>query len=150
MPRFFYKLDPKVEKMTQNDTSLRSIARYQELKQLNLDYIKLPQLFLQSDIAYDLNSFSVENFMKIMLCMVVNGKLNYKLHYDNCYCSQSDVDALMDVVQTAFKICHSRFIEYFSGILAVELKYQTSYRGSVVYTVDLEIVFQEHLLVHCY
>lgn len=144
MPRFVYKLDPKVEKMTQNDTSLRSIARLQELKQLNLDYIKLPNLYLYSDIVYDLNSFSVENFMKILLCMIVNGKLNYKLRYDNCYCSQADVDNLMNTVQTAFKICHSRFIEYFSGILAVELKCQTHFSGSVIYAVDLEIIFQEH------
>lgn len=141
---FYYKLDPKVEKMTKNDTSLRSIGSINELKNLNLEYIRLPQLYLNSDIAFNLNSFDVVNFMKILLCMVVNGKLTYNLHYDNCYCNPQDVENLIHVVQSAFEICHSRFIEYFSGILGVELKYEMRTRGNIVTELDINIIFQEH------
>lgn len=141
---YFLKANPDIYRMMQNDTSLSSIATIQQLRNLNFEYIKCPQLFLNSDIAYNLNSFDVSNFMKILLCMIVNGRLSYTLHYENCNCYPEEVEGLMQVVQKAFEICHARFIEYFSGILGVEVKTQMRGYGDMINEVDLTINFTEH------
>ena len=141
---YFLRANPDIYRMMQNDMSLKNIATSQQLKGLDLEHIRCPKLFLDSDINYNLNSFDVSNFMKILLCMIVNGKLDYTLHYENCCCSESDVQGLMQVVQRAFEICHSRFIEYFSGILSVEIETKMRLYGNIVKSVDLRIIYTEH------
>lgn len=141
---YFLQANPDIYQMMQNDTSLINIGSIYQLKNLNFEYLRCPQLFLNSDIAYHLNSFDVSNFMKVLLCMVVNGRLSYTLHYENCSCYPEEVEGLMQVVQKAFEICHSRFIEYFSGILGVEVKTQMRGMGHLINEVDLTISFTEH------
>lgn len=141
---YFLKANPDIYRMMQNDTSLANIATVKQLRNLNLEYLHCPQLFLNSDISYNLNSFDVSNFMKILLCMIVNNRLSYTLHYENCNCYPEEVEGLMQVVQKAFEICHARFIEYFSGILGVEVKTQMRGYGNMINEVDLTINFTEH------
>ena len=141
---YFLQANPDIYRMLQNDTSLKNIATIEELRNLNLDYIRLPQLFFDSDIAFNTNSFDVSNFMKVLLCMVVNNRLVYDLHYENCHCTEKDVEGLMQVVQTAFEICHSRFIEYFSGILSVKVSTNMRLRGRIVDEIFLTIELTEH------
>ena len=140
----FLRVNPDIYKMMQNDVSLKNIATIDELRNLNLEYIRTPILYTNMDINFDLNSFDVSNFMKILLCMVVNKRLNYTLHYENCCCYESDVSNLMGVLQKAFEICHSRFIEYFSGISCVELKSNARMHGNIVNSLDIEIILTEH------
>ena len=141
---YFLRANPDIYYMMQNDTSLKNIATIQELRSLNLDYMRLPQLFLNTDIQYDMQSFDVTNYMKVLLCMVVNNRLTYTLHYKNCYCYPQDVEGLMEVAQKAFEICHSRFIEYFSGILGVQLQSQMGLRNNVVEELHVTITLTEH------
>lgn len=141
---FFLQANPDIYRMMQNDTSLVNIGTLSELRNIDLEYLKVPQLFSYEDINYNLNSFDVPNYMRVLLCMVVNGQLEYTLNYTKCCCYPEDVQGLLEVVQTAFNICHSRFIEYFSGILGVELKSDMRMRGNLVNEVTVKIKLVEH------
>ena len=56
---YFLKANPDIYRMMQNDISLANIATIQQLKNINFEYIRCPQLFLNSDITYNLNSFEI-------------------------------------------------------------------------------------------
>jgi hypothetical protein len=53
-----------IQKMMNNDVSLKNIASLEQIKNLNLYYLRCPQLFLDTDIDYNLYSFDISNFMK--------------------------------------------------------------------------------------
>ena len=141
---YFLKANPDIRKMMNNDVSLKNIASLEQIKNLNLYYLRCPQLFLDTDIDYNLYSFDISNFMKLLLCMVVNGKLSYTFHYENCRCTKKEVEDLMSIVKQAFEICHSRFIEYFSGIYAVEVQTKMLGYNNIITEIDLMISFTEH------
>ena len=59
---YFLKANPDIQKMMNNDVSLRNIASLEQIKNLNLYYLRCPQLFLDTDIDYNLYSFDISNF----------------------------------------------------------------------------------------
>lgn len=140
----FLQANPDIFRMLQNDISLKNICSCEELRIQNLDSVSLPCLYNNNEIRYVMNDFSILNYMKVFLYMVVNNKVNLQLVYKNCCCTQSDVDDLQKIVQQSFKIAQAKYIEYLSGILGIEVRTQYVTNGYNVVEIKLDITYIEH------
>lgn len=138
---YFLQANPEIAQMMNSDLSLGRICYYKDMK----NYINqaVPTLYNQNDINYNTYSFEIENFMKVLLCMIVNNRLSYTLHYEGLSCSEKDIHNVIENVKSAFIIMQSKFIEYFSGIHGVEVQSQMKLMGRKVISCDLNISFEE-------
>lgn len=139
----FLSVNPHIEKMTHNDTSLFNIANVSQLQSLNVSNIQIPKLYNDNDIVFNTNDFSIQNYVNMLLAMLVYCNLEYTFKISNCNCSERDIQNLNQTVTKAFTICHSKFIEYFSGIESVEVKSNMRLLGNVVKEATITIVMTE-------
>mgnify|MGYP003510798777 FL=1 len=82
---YFLQANPEIAEMMKSDLSLGRICYYQDMQRITNQNI--PTLYNKEDISYNLYSFEIENFMKVLLCMIVNKTLCYTLHYNILSCS---------------------------------------------------------------
>lgn len=137
----FLQLNPYIAKLLNNDYSLRNIATIEELCLNANNYI--PMLYTQAEINFNYNDYSLDNYKKLFLYMVTNNMLNYNLVYKNCNCSEKDVKELVEILQSAFEQVRAFYIEYFSGILGLDVNVQEKLYGKRVVDINIHIGLKE-------
>lgn len=137
----FLRINPNIAKFLKNDYSLRNIATIEELCLNASNYI--PTLYSQNEIDFNYYDYSLDNYKKLFLYMVVNNMLKYNLVYRECNCSEKDVKELVEILQSAFELVRSFYIEYFSGILGLNVNVQEKLYGKKVVEINLCIELKE-------
>ena len=138
---YFLQANPEIAEMMKSDLSLGRICYYQDMQRIN-NY-SIPTLYNQEDINYNMYSLDISNLMKILLCMIINNRLNYTLSFNNLNCSQRDVQNAIDNFQQAFRIIQSKYVEYFSGIYGIEVNSQMQLMRNKVISCTFNITLVE-------
>lgn len=135
----FLQANPEIRKMLNNDISLKDICESSVIQSYLRDTDRFPILFDKSDVAFNYNDYSILNYVKFLLCMVLDKQLERKLAYQNCKCYKRDVDDLLNMLNKAFGVAQAKFIEYMSGIVGIELQVQTLCRGDIIVKIDINV-----------
>lgn len=139
----FLYANPEIHKMLQNDYRLKDICTSVFLSRQSIMSEPFPILFRKEETNFDYNDFSILNYVKYLLCMILNRELNSKLVYKHCNCSVSDAKNLMSIIQKSFEIAHAKYIEYFSGIGSIEVQMNSMQRGNKIVEIELNITLNE-------
>lgn len=140
----FLMVNPHIQAMLNNDTSLANIATVNNIRNINLGNTPVPKLYNDNDINFSSTSMDTMNYIKLLLFMIINLRTEYSLNYRNLGLSQQQAESLTSVVTSAFKIGHSKYIEYFSGIKSVSVNIQTKSLNNVVVEINLVIKLIPH------
>ena len=123
----FLRANPEIRKYMKNDTSLKYICPAEELK--NLDYTRLSRRLLCTVNEYDYKprAYNVENYKKLFLKMIINGKTSYTIKYKEGFYSKKEVELMMENIRTAYQHMSEKYIGYFGVIAGIEISYSYGY-----------------------
>lgn len=143
MNDLFLRANPEINRMLQNDVRLKEVGVLSELRSMTFKDNQFPILFRREETYYNQNDFSILNYVKFFLCMVLNKQLCTSLEYFDCNCSDRDVQDLMNILQKAFEVAHAKYIEYFSGIAGVGIQMSSKSRGNRVFYIRFDLKLEE-------
>ena len=140
----FLQVNPEIAELLKNDSSLKWICSKEVIQSINTNSLRLPVLYLPNDIQFNINNFTVDNYMRFLLSLVVGNKLQGEILYRNCCFTVEDVEEISKMIQKSFELVRTQFIEYFSGLLGIEVKTEMSLMGDMVVALTIRVKFQEH------
>lgn len=126
----FLKANPDIKKYLKNDTELREICTADELSKL--DYTTLPKQFLCSKKEYDYTprGYTLENYKRMFLYMIIKGKKTHKIHYKSGKqggFTKEEVDLMQSNISAAFDTMRQKYIGYLGAIggIKAHINYKT-------------------------
>lgn len=138
----FLRYNPEIAQLYNNDTSLRYICMNKELQQVYIDDFNVPFLIPDNILYYTLDNWDIDNFIAIYLNMVKYRQLSYQINYAGCFI-ENDINRLQNICNMAFKLAQGRYIEYFSGLLGIEIGINYTIQGSKIVSINLKLTFKE-------
>lgn len=144
----FLMANPHIARYLNNDISLKDICTLSELRTVNHRSMQLPILYAPEDIryyppSYTEEHFSIQNFIKILLYMVVDNRLEMTFRYRNCNCTEEDVEDLKQIISKAFQVGKAKYIEYIGCIEGFEIDVSYQMRGNMIINIELKLRLME-------
>ena len=140
----FYFLNPELEKLLNNDRSLKGICSAKYLQNIDVSQISCPILVSPSECYFDCTAFDVDNYCRFLLNMIVHFRKNDVIIYRNCSFSQNQVQEIMCLINTAFEVVQAQYVEYFSAVNGIEVKVEMKCWKNAVVGLKLNISFIEN------
>ena len=123
----FLNLNPEIRKYMKNDTSLKNICTVTELQSLDIKNLERKELCDKSEYDYKFLAYTIENYQKLILQMIINGKHKYTIKYTKDRYSKEELNTMIKNLKEAYQRMSMKYIGYFNVISSLDIKYTYSY-----------------------